>query len=94
MIESERFVQLSSPCQGVALSFSDSVLSRLQSVLKDAPGSQQNRRVFFFRRQTPLPADTGAPPFPFPSVRLLRKFLSWGHSFSSILAKGRAKVSR
>lgn len=47
-MESERFVQLSSPCQGVALSFSDPVLSLLQSVLKDAPGSQQNRRVFFF----------------------------------------------
>lgn len=49
MMESERFVQLSSPCQGVALSFSDPVLSLLQSVLKDAPGSQQNRRVFFFQ---------------------------------------------
>lgn len=48
-MESERFVQLSSPCQGVALSFSDPVLSLMQSVLKDAPGSQQNRRVFFFQ---------------------------------------------
>lgn len=51
-MESERFVQLSSPCQGVALSFSDPVLSLLQSVLKDALGSQQNRRVFFFFQET------------------------------------------
>lgn len=84
-MESERFVQLSSPCQGVALSFSDPVLSLMQSVLKDAPGSQQNRRVFlFFRRQTPPPADTGALPFPFSSVRLLRKFLFLGAIVSAV----------
>ena len=73
-MESKRFVQLSSPHQGVALSFSDPVLSLLQSVLKGALGSQQNRGCFFSRRQAPPPADTRALSFPFPFATLLWKF--------------------
>lgn len=60
------------------LFFSDPAFSLWQSVLKGALGSCQNSMVFLSGRQDPPPTDTGALPFSYSSVRLLRKFLFLG----------------